>query len=343
MEWIEVDPVNGGFVQRPSGQLFVPWGFNYDHDEKGRLLEAYWENEWPKVVEDFSEMKALGANTVRIHLQFGRFMLDASRPNERSLDRLDMLLTLAEEVGLYLNLTGLGCYLKEEVPGWYDAMSEQERWAAQACFWSAIALRCADHPSVFCYDLMNEPVVPGGRRDPGQWLGPAFAGKYHYVQFITLDQNGRERPEIARQWTARMVSAIREHDRRHLITVGLVPWSLDRPGLTSGFVPQIVAEPLDLLSVHIYPETGKLDESLDTLKGFAVGKPVVIEETFPLRCAATELREFLMKSRPYAAGCIGFYWGRPREAYGESASISDALTAAWLDLFAEGWPAPDAQ
>jgi hypothetical protein len=26
---------------------------------------------------------------------------------------------------------------------------------------------------------LNEPVVPGGRRGPGEWLGPPFAGKYH--------------------------------------------------------------------------------------------------------------------------------------------------------------------
>jgi len=29
-----------------DGSPFVAWGFNYDHDEKGRLLEDYWEAEW---------------------------------------------------------------------------------------------------------------------------------------------------------------------------------------------------------------------------------------------------------------------------------------------------------
>ena len=81
---------------------------------------------------------------------------------------------------------------------------------------------------------MNEPVVPGGQRKPGDWLGPPFAGK-HFVQVITLDQRGRPRPEIAREWIHGLVQAIRKHDRKHLVTVGLVDWSLDRPGLTSGF------------------------------------------------------------------------------------------------------------
>jgi len=34
--------------------------------------------------------------------------------------------------------------------------------------------------------------------------------------------------------------------------VGLVDWSLDRPGLTSGFVPEKIAADLDFLCVHLY-------------------------------------------------------------------------------------------
>ena len=44
-------------------------------------------------------------------------------------------------------------------------------------------------------------------------------------------------------------------------------WSLDRPGLTSGFVPEKVADDLDFVSVHLYPEKGKVDEALKTLAG----------------------------------------------------------------------------
>ena len=120
------------------------------------------------------------------------------------------------------------------------------------------------------------------------WLGPPFAGK-HFVQFITLDQQDRPRPDIARQWVRHLTTAIREKDKRHLITVGLVDWSLDRPGLTSGFVPAKIADALDFISVHLYPKAGKVKDALDTLAGFSVGKPVVIEETFPLACSPKEL------------------------------------------------------
>src|SRR5580704_2517182 len=100
-----------------------------------------------------------------------------------------------------------------------------------------------------------------------------FAGK-HFVQFINRDQQDRPRPEIARQWVRHLTAAIREKDKRHLITVGLVDWSLDRPGLSSGFVPTKIAADLDFVAVHLYPKAGKLDEALKTLAGFAVGKPV---------------------------------------------------------------------
>jgi hypothetical protein len=77
----------------------------------------------------------------------------------------------------------------------------------QARFWEAVAGRCAASPAVFCYDLMNEPVVPGGRRQHGDWLGPPFAGK-HFVQFVTLDQAGRPRPDIARQWVHQVIPLV---------------------------------------------------------------------------------------------------------------------------------------
>lgn len=332
MEWVRVSQDHRSFVYDTSGRRFTPWGFNYDHDERGRLIEDYWETEWPKVEQDFREMKDLGANVIRVHLQLGRFMNDADRPDEKSLERLGRLLDLAERLELYLDLTGLGCYHKKDVPAWYDALSEPDRWAVQARFWEAIARRCAASPAVFCYDLMNEPVVPGGKAKPGGWLGPAFGDK-HFVQLVTLDQAGRPRPEVARRWTRTLKEAIRKHDHRHLVTVGMVPWSLDRPGLTSGFVPEKVADELDFVSVHLYPERAKLDVALETLKGFAVGKPVVIEETFPLSCSINELQQFIEGSKGVASGWIGFYWGQPPDELRPPKTIADAMTRDWLEYF----------
>lgn len=332
LSWITIAPEGKGFVSAQTRQPYIPWGFNYDHDARGRLLEDYWDAEWYKVEQDFRDMKRLGANIVRIHLQFNKFVTSSTATHEQNLDRLGKLVGLAEKVGIYLDVTGLGCYHKAEVPAWYDQLTEAERWKAQALFWKAVAYRCASSPSIFCYNLMNEPVVSGGRRQAGEWLGPPFAGK-HFVQFVTLDQDRRSRPEIARQWIRTLVAAIREKDTRHLITVGLVDWSLDRPGLTSGFVPSVIAQDLDFISVHLYPVTGKLQQALETLQGFSVGKPIVIEETFPLRCSARELELFIEASRKHSSGWIGFYWGKMPDELKRSSSLADKITLSWLDLF----------
>jgi hypothetical protein len=338
MPFVRVSDDKTGFVL-DTGRPFVPWGFNYDHDAKGRLIEDYWDDEWDAVAGDFREMKQLGANVVRVHLQFGKFMTAADVPNPKALDRLGKLLGLAEETGLYLDLTGLGCYHKADVPAWYDGLTEADRWAAQAAFWAAVAGRCKDSPAVFCYDLMNEPVVPGGRRKDGDWLGPAFAGK-HFVQFVTLDQKDRDRPDIAKAWVEHQAAAVRKADPKHLITVGLVDWSLDRKGLTSGFVPEKVADDLDFVAVHIYPEAGKTDQALETLKGFNTGKPVVVEETFPLKCSGKELEGFIDRATgdKLAAGWVSFYWGKPPEELRKSKEFADAILLDWLDRFKRRQP-----
>ena len=47
MPWVAVSKDKKGFVLEPSWKPFVSWGFNYDHDSQGRLIEDYWEAECP--------------------------------------------------------------------------------------------------------------------------------------------------------------------------------------------------------------------------------------------------------------------------------------------------------
>lgn len=331
LPWIRVSPDGTHFVQGESSTRFQPMGFNYDHDADGRLIEDYWHLEWERVADDFRNMKSLGANVVRIHLQFGRFMNSPAETNAAELQQLARLLQLAEDTRLYLDLTGLGCYHKKDMPTWYDALDEQARWKAQQVFWSSVSEVCKDSSAVFCYDLMNEPVI-GGETESADWLGPAFAGK-HFVQFVARTTKGRTRPEVAKQWIEAMVSAIRQIDSRHLVTVGLVDWSLDRPGLTSGFVPQKVTEKLDFLAIHLYPKASKVDEALETLRGFQIGKPVIVEETFPLSCSLDEMDSFMDRSHDQCAGWISFFWGKMPEEYDAKNSIADAITSQWLARF----------
>lgn len=321
------------FVLQGTQQTFHAMGVNYDHDESGRLIEDYWHTEWDRVCEDFTQMKQLGVSVVRVHLQFGRFMESAEKARASELEQLRRLLRLAEDSGLYLDLTGLGCYHKADVPDWYEQLDQASRWKAQEVFWESVAAVSKDSSAVFCFNLMNEPVV-GGDKPGADWLGPAFGGK-HFVQFVALGTAGRPRHEIAREWIDRMAAAVRRHDTQHLITIGFVDWSLDRPGLTSGFVPDKVSKSLDFLSVHIYPESKQLNHARETLKGFQIGKPVVVEETFPLRCSAQELGAFIDESGAQADGWISFFWGKMPDEYSEKSSIGDAITADWLKRFSQ--------
>ena len=176
MDLIRVSKAGKNFHFSNSGMTFVPWGFNYDHDRTNRLLESYWNEEWNSVVSDFEEMKAMGANTVRIHLQVGRFMKSALELDPSALAQLARLLTLAEKTGLYLDITGLGCYDKKEVPPWYNDLGEAERWNVQARFWEAVAKACSQSAAVFCYDLMNEPILTEDKKNR-DWTPGAFGDR----------------------------------------------------------------------------------------------------------------------------------------------------------------------
>jgi hypothetical protein len=125
----------------------------------------------------------------------------------------------------------------------------------------------------------------------------------------------RPRDQIAKAWIHQLATAIRAKDQSHMITVGLLP-TIPKWGHFSGFVPATIAPELDYISVHIYPEKGKLAEAIDTLKQFAVpGKPLVIEETFPLHCSPDELKEFLLQSRSLACGWVTHYDGFTLDEY----------------------------
>ncbi len=351
LERIVVTADGRGFETAQSKQPFRPWGMNYGNS--GRLMEDFWNEDWKTLADDFHKLQGLGANVVRVHLQFGKFMDAPDKPNTCALRQLKRLVGLAEETGLYLDITGLACYRPADVPKWYDSMTESARWEAQAAFWESVAEACASSPAIFCYDLMNEPLSPGEKREPGAWSSGKLFGGYDFLQFIALDPAGRRREEIPVQWIRRMTLAIRRHDRDSLITVGLLPWS---PGWKhlSGFIPEKIAPELSFISVHLYPEDQKPGEALESLRKFAVGKPVVIEEIFQLHCSIPELEAFMRESREdrsqrerdhqLACGWIGHYDGKSLTELDALArdgkiTITQSMYRDWLELFVRLKPA----
>jgi hypothetical protein len=337
LESIRVSKDGRRFVLSGSDAEFRPWGFNYDHDTSNRLLETYWAREWQTVAEDFKEMKQLGANTVRIHLQVAHFMTSARETNRQSLDRLARLVALAEKTGLYLDLTGLGCYDKKEVPEWYNALEEGPRWEVQARFWEAVAETCRRSPAVFCYDLMNEPVLTEDKKGR-DWTPGAFGDRY-FVQRLALNFAGRTQRQVAAAWVGKMAAAVRRHDQRHLLTVGAIPWSMTWPTAKSIIYSPEAGRHLDFVSVHFYPKKGEVDKALKALAVYDVGKPIVIEEMFPLSCSVAELGQFIDGSKPLATGWIGFYWGKTIADYKrDKGGIAEAITREWLEFFVRKTP-----
>jgi aryl-phospho-beta-D-glucosidase BglC (GH1 family) len=152
------------FQHRQSKTPFVPKGVNYDHDSAEpceRLLEEYWNDDWASVEGDFAEMKKLGFNAVRLHLQLPAFMNGPGAPNESALGRLDDVVELAHRNGQALLLTGLGNYRPDAVPQWFADLDDDAAMAAEAAFWQAIARRYPGEPAILGYDLQNEPVIAG--------------------------------------------------------------------------------------------------------------------------------------------------------------------------------------
>lgn len=331
MERVRVSEDGSEFVLSDAGTTFVPWGFNFVGDV-GLVVEEYWEEDWASVEEDFRGMQALDANVVRLHLQVGTYMPSPEEVDQAALERLRQTLELAEQCGLYLDLTGLGCYHLDAVPVWFDELSEAERWEVQARFWEAIAETCAGSNVVFCYDLMNEPVIGGTVDAEHPWLLGELGG-FYFVQRISIQPEQRDRIAIAEAWVEKMVQAIRKYDSDTLVTVGVIPWAQIWPNAKPVFYAPQVAKHLDFVSVHFYPKSGEVDKALTALAVYDIGKPIVVEETFPLNCTIEELNEFIDGAKPRVDGWVSHYFGTTIEEHASRKELSDQISAKFLEYW----------
>jgi hypothetical protein len=124
MEPIRVGP-GQTLVGGDSGQRFNPWGRN-----DGFYAEGFDHN---ITVSELRETKEMGANVVRLHLQFTDIMRDdCTSADPAALAELDDTLRRAEQNGMYLDLTGLASYRGDTSdPPCYTGPDEDARWAAQ--------------------------------------------------------------------------------------------------------------------------------------------------------------------------------------------------------------------
>jgi Cellulase (glycosyl hydrolase family 5) len=291
------------FVGSSSGVRFSPFGTNYAAGNGGVLAPSH-----ATLVQDFRTMRHAGFNMIRTFLEFSDFVDPPSSghpdgtPNAANLATLGSIVSLAARSGLYVDVTGLFESDPAHMPAWYDALTANGgethgRWQAQQVFWAAVANQLKGATNVLDYDLMNEPAVPSGTTSSwniGCQFGPC------YVQYITLNQNGRAATDITTSWISAMTSAIRGTGDTHLVTVGLLPF-----GKGSPFDPATIAPLLSYLSVHEYPNPGVsgVDAALANASQFQQGKPLVIEEWYPLNNAdGFEMSDFINNSARAANG-----------------------------------------
>ena len=317
-----------GFFVTENGSRFIPWGYNYTTDRNDLLIEEQWGKEaaWEVIAEDFAEMNEYGANIVRIHLQFHEFMLDPGTPNPDALANIRRLLRVAEEAGVYLEITGLGAYRKSAQPAWYDALDETSRWAAQSIFWEAVAAALAHSDNILAYNLMNEPVILAAPQS--EWLPGEGFGGFHFVQLLTKDLNSRNNVEVFNQWIAQQANAVRRGDSRHLITVGFLPL-----GDLNRFETHI-----NFLSTHIYPEAGNVNASVEyTLENIGA-KPLLIEEIGPVHAGSDDLISYIEQVDHAVAGFLSHYMGLTEHELAGRGSIAAALQREFLISFSARSP-----
>ena len=99
--------------------------------------------------------------------------------------------------------------------------------------------------------------------------------------------------------------------------------------------PAKLADELDFIAVHVYPDANDLAKANKILREFHIkDKPLLIEELFPIKAHTPELSAFLSENAKLIAGCISFYWGRTPQELAESRDVTDVVLRTWLPEFA---------
>lgn len=296
---------------------FRAFGFNWGVGDRHAAMD-YLDDPSPARLAvaraQLATAAGLGADALRIPVELGQVMAGPDTPRRHALRALRRLLVEAQADGIYLDITGDVDWRPSRVPAWYDRLPLPARWQVQARFWDAVAAAVHRSDAVLCFELTSEPLVP--EDTAGGWYRGAFGG-YTFGQAIGFAR-GRASDRLARRWTDRMASAVRAHDDRP-VTIGLLP------DLKGPFRPANVADLLDLVTVHVYPSTGRARDALAVVRAAArSGRPVLLGETMALLGNLPTERRFLRRAAPLTCGVLGFFDGRGL-AGAHTSSLADAL------------------
>ncbi len=335
-----------------TGRPFVPFGVNYYRPGTGWAPQVWKQFDAEATRRDFTQMKELGVNCVRVFLSYGSFYTDPGVLRPEGLGKFDQFLEIAEQAGIYVHPTGPDHW--EGQPNWKPVSVSDPRtveFAAQ--FWKLLAARYRARPVLFAYDLQNEPRIGWkGEIIAPQWnawleqkyrTADRLASAWGETNQVKLGEvavpeakdalKSRKlldfqsfREHLADEWTRRQAEAIKAADPEALVTVGFLQTSV--PSLFWGgigdyaaFRPERQAKFLDFLEVHFYPLAHGAYEyksEADELANLAYLEGVV--------------REVARAGKPVVLAEFGWYGGaeKPRFDRGAHPAATEEQQAKYL-------------
>lgn len=326
-EFIKIADDGWHFETAISRTSFVPFGANY-YDPASWDTSVVWDNPQfiaPNVIgkfdsvrtrRHFAQLQQIGINIIRIFLSAKRFEPALFQLDETSFRKVDKIIELAKEHNLRIIFDLVEVW--EGAPDWmsWEYYADEATLQGLEFLVSAFGQRYANEPTIFAWDLINEPHVRWSDGHMDQlWI------EWVHAKYLTLDslraawddfprpsETWRNikvpeesinkfrdqrlfdfqlfREDVAYKWTERLVKAIRKKDPDHLTTVGLIQWSApikksgDHPGSYPAFNPHKIAPLVDYISIHGY---NWWDENVGTyirglLRFCYTNKPVLLEE-----------------------------------------------------------------
>ncbi|MEI2722282.1 MAG: cellulase family glycosylhydrolase [Verrucomicrobiota bacterium] len=345
---------DGRSLETETGKPFVPFGLSYFHPGTGWAPQVWKQFDADATRQDFSRMKALGVNCVRVFLSYGSFLMETNRLSSEGLAKFDQFLEIAEQAGIYVHPTGPDHW--EGLPDW----AKSDRYADEVVlcsleeFWRQFAARYRGRPVIFAYDLLNEPEVrwetPPMSMKWNHWLGTNYGSATNLMSAWGLTNQNlawgaipippREdcagcarlldfqhfREAIADEWTRRQVAAIKAADPQALVTVGLIQWSV--PSLLaagwqySAFRPARQARLVDFMEIHFYP----------LARGFYEYRAE--DEARNLAYLESVVGEVARTGKPVVIAEFGWYGGG-QPTFGKHALATEEQQAQWCRKLVE--------
>jgi hypothetical protein len=75
------------------------------------------------------------------------------------------------------------------------------------------------------------------------------------------------------------------------------------------------AKHFDFVSIHVYPGKDQVEQAIAALAVYDIGKPLVVEETFPLACTLLEMNQFIDGGKDRVDGWVSHYFGHTIEEH----------------------------